>query len=295
MIKLENISTNQFIKQNKETWGMLYWNAYQILVDNNIRDYQQLKDFLESNNQALEISGIRYYFNNELRKMEQRIKRANEKEIEPKIFTFNSYQAKELDDKTINITDERNKGKVLLTSNPLILHSGIENIRKLSIAELKHYLSHLDSYKFSNEALQIPKIGSKQIQLIVDAIRFYDEQIIRQAFETEEKNINLFFLNKKAKNEMVEAQLKSIAEYLVDNAQLCVWGNLTPTQKKKIISLALTNNDKKTRGSLINAISNYTTLSELENGILKEQEIPTVIDGVIKRTKTKPIDRFIVR
>lgn len=288
MIKLENVSTNELIKNNKEIWREESWNAYKVLVRNNIKDYKQLKEFLETTHPDLDIEGVRYYLSWELTFMERRINHANQLGKEPKLFTFDET----IDDKRISITDERNKGKVLLTSSPLILHSGIEAIRKLSISEIKHCLSHINSNSLRSEILNFIKI--KEQEKLLNAIRFYDEQVIRQSLETEESDINLFFLNKKAKTEIVESQLTEIATYIVDTAKECIWGRLTNVQKKQIISAILTNQDQKTRGSLINAISNYTTLKELEQGILKEQEIPEIINGTIKTKTKKPIDRFIV-
>lgn len=295
MIELKNVSTNKFIQEQKQIWGNIHWYAEELLKKHNIRDYQQLKDFLDSNHSDLEFEGIINYLNSELKRVEKTIHRANELGVEPQIFTFDSYQSEEIDDKVINITDERNKGKLLLTANPLILHSGIESLQKLSIAEIKHCLSHLDRSKLKTEILEIPSIGQKRLQGVVNAVKFYDQQVLRQYFETEKRDINLFFLNKTYKKEIVELQLKEIAEYIVDNADECIWGKLSDNQKRIIMSTALNNTGQKIKGSFVNAISNYTTLSELENGILKEQEIPTVIDGVITRERRKPIDRFIVR
>ena len=40
-------------------------------------------------------------------------------------------------------------------------------------------------------------------------------------------------------------------------------------------------------------ISNYTTLKELETGILIEQEVPIVMGSTIIKKKIRPIDRII--
>ena len=150
------------------------------------------------------------------------------------------------------------------------------------IAEIKELLGHIDYNDFQNTFTRIRSFGSATGQKVVDAIKFYEQQVLRQAAETEERGINLFMLNKKEKDEIVESEIKYIAEYLIDNAKTLVWGNLTDTQKQRIMSAVLstkgeyTQQDKK---ALINAISNYTTLSELEQGVIKK----------------KTLDRFIVR
>lgn len=89
-------------------------------------------------------------------------------------------------------------------------------------------------------------------------------------------------LNKKEKEEIVESELKEIVEYLLDNAEQCVWGNLPSSKKIQMLRTIYATRGEQTledRKRLVNAISNYTTLSELEQGVVK------------KRT----LDRFIVR
>ena len=295
MIKLENVSTNKFIEEQNQKWGEIYWYAQELLKKHHIRDYQQLKDFLASNHPELDRNEIINYLNSELIHVEKIINRANNLGIQPQIFTFDRSQSEEIDGKTISITDERNRGKVLLTSNPLSLNRGIDSLRKLSIAEIKQRLSHIDRRSLKNELHGLSSIGPKKIEGVVSAIEFYDEQVLRQFLETEQRDINLFFINKPEKREIVESQAREIAEYIVDSADKCIWGSLSDLQKRAIMQLSLTERSKKIQDSFINTISNYTTLGELENGILSEQEIPTVIGGVIKRERKKPIDRFIVR
>lgn len=295
MINLENVSTNKFIEEQKQRWGAIYWYAQELLKKHNIRDYQQLKDFLSSNAPELDRDGIIRYLNSELNHIEKLLNRVNNLGTQPQIFTFDSFQSEEIDGKTISITDERNRGKVLLTTNPISLNKGIDSLRKLPISEIKQRLSHVDGRSLKNELHELTSISPKKIEGVVSAVKFYDEQVLRQFLETEQRDINLFFLNKAEKRAIVESQTREIAEYIVDNADKCIWGTLSDLQKRAIMQLSLTERSKKIQDSFINTISNYTTLGELEKGILSEQEIPTVIGGVIKRERRKPIDRFIVR
>ena len=50
------------------------------------------------------------------------------------------------------------------------------------------------------------------------------------------RGVNLFIVNKVRKQEFVSSQIKEIVEYLVDNANECVWGTLTDPQKLKLLA-----------------------------------------------------------
>ena len=68
--------------------------------------------------------------------------------------------------------------------------------------------------------------------------------------------------------------------YLICNSNdEFVWGSLSDIQKRMLCSCALKHNsrDKIVREHLIDIISNYTTLTELEKGV----------------TKTRVLNRFI--
>jgi len=130
--------------------------------------------------------------------------------------------------------------------------------------------------------MHFDKITSEDALKIKNAINFYEQQVLRQALETDKKNINLFKLNKKAKDEIVKSELKEIVEYIIDNAYVCVFGELTSSQKKRMLT-ALSNpwnsENKIIINNIIDMISNYTTLKELKTGVIKQ----------------KTLDRFIIK
>ena len=95
----------------------------------------------------------------------------------------------------------------------------------------------------------------------------YDEQVLRQAELTPKRNCNLFLKDKKNKNEIVEDSYSDIIMYLIYNTkERTIWGKLTDPQKKLYISSAINSKkrDKIIRNRMIDIISNYTTLPELE-------------------------------
>ena len=127
-------------------------------------------------------------------------------------------------------------------------------------------------------------IGPSRIKKILPLITFYDEQVMRQYQELD--NIHtlmhtfnqtpIFYLNKTAKQAIVEEEINDIIMYLLDNTkEELIWGKLSDNQKKLLETA--TRNKNITREHLIQIITNYTTLSELEKGI----------------TKTKTLNRFI--
>ena len=285
MIKLENVSTDSLINYAKETGknNKVFYYIYKLLYTNNIKDYQMLKAFLESENKELDYECVSQILTAQLDMVISRINNANLTGKDPEIFTFDNYKDTRIDDRTLRITDNANKGGILLYNSPVLIHGArLNHLRNLSIAEIKHLLEHLDDYRLTNTFANIRDFGLETSKKVANAVDFYEQQVLRQAQETDQNLINLFTLNKSAKDEIVESEIEFIAEYIVDNAKECIWGKLTDTQKRKIMTAAKSTRGEfvqKDRKSLIDAISNYTTLGELEQGVIK------------KRT----LDRFIVR
>lgn len=277
MIELEHVSTERIfdeVKNFKEE-DLTSKTIYELFKKYDIQDYQRLKDLLNCKKEEFE--SISYILKNELYKIELRLKNKNEIDIEPEIFTFSNYQNSNIDIETLKLTDRVNNGNILLYSCPTTRGgTRINKLKTMSIAELKNLSSHLSQYRFDNALCTKSYFGIDTVKRVVDVIKFYEEQVLRQAKETEERDINLFLLNKEAKDEIVELQFNEIIEYLVDNAEQCIWGNL-PSSKKlqllRIIKAGKRENAIEDRKRLVNAISNYTTLSELEQGVVKKRTL----------------------
>ena len=282
MVKLEHVSTERIFNyaKNFKEKDMTAKTIYEVFVKYDIRDYQRLKDLL--NSQKEEFQSVSYFLKRRLYEVEMELKKKNELDVEPEIFTFQAYQNSNIDIETLKLTDRENNGNVLLYSCPTIKGGARINILKtLSIDEIKNLASHLNQYHFNNALSMKRNFGIDTVKRVADVVKFYEKQVLRQAKETEERDINLFLLNKDAKDEIVESQFKEIIEYLLDNAEQCIWGNLTSSKKIQMLRTinAIRGGILEDRRRLVNAISNYTTLSELEQGVVK------------KRT----LDRFIVK
>jgi hypothetical protein len=173
----------------------------------------------------------------------------------------------EYENNGIELVDKLNRGDVLLLDNPTLeLQTKFRGLRTYSIDEIKHNLKLTDQLG-RNIIGRIRNIGPDSITKIISALKMYDEQILRQANLTEKRNYNLFLKDKKAKNEIVQDLYSDIIMYLIYNTEeRTIWGELTESQKKLYISSVINNKKRDTiiKDRMIDIISNYTTLPELE-------------------------------
>lgn len=277
MIRLENVSIEKVFNyaKNFKDKDITAKIIYELFIKYDIKDYQKLKDLL--NSQKEEFECVSYFLKKELYGVELKLKNKNEIDTEPEIFTFDRYQSSNIDVETLQLTDRENNGGILLYNCPTIRGGArINKLKSMSIDEIKYLASHLCEYHFDN-ALSIKRnFGIDTVKRVVELVKFYEEQVLRQAQETEERDINLFLLNKDAKDEIVESQYKEIIEYLLDNAEQCIWGNLPSSKKIQMLrTIKAVRGDTilEDRRRLINAISNYTTLGELEQGVVKKKTL----------------------
>jgi len=287
MIKLSDISTSKLYSKIRkryneaETTDVLEWlNILTIFDKNEINDYQRLKDMLEQ----FKTNKFFRFVRNDLESVERKINEANILGIEPEIYTQEWYKGTNIDDKTLNITDNETMGNVLLMSNPL--HAPTRQQRKIisySIADLKFLLAHLQS-DLRNEFRFASGCYSKEDMVkLIELIKFYEQQVERQAKEIKENSPcllprNIFEIDSVYKKDIVESQLTEIAEYLVDSGNVFIWGNLCDADKLRLLKVIKQPNNYA-RKNFINTISNYTTLVELQQGIVKK----------------KTLDRFIIK
>ena len=187
------------------------------------------------------------------------IAKGNRNGLEPEVYEYQN--------NGIELVDELNKASVLLLDNPTLeLQTKFKGLRTYSIDEIKHNLKLTDQFG-RNVIGRIRNIGPDSITKIISALKMYDEQILRQANLTEKRNYNLFLKDKKAKNEIVEDLYSDIIMYLIYNTEeRTIWGELTESQKKLYISSVINNKKRDTiiKDRMIDIISNYTTLPELE-------------------------------
>ena len=284
MIKLENISTERLIRyvNNLSKRNELMKDIYNLLVEYEIYDYQKLYNLINDDCVKLSKEMLKF-LNAEILEIKRDIELVNISDIQSEIFTYDMYEKSGINVGLLKLTDSYNNGDVLLYSNPFVRGGArINKLRNMSIEEIKYLSSHLSSYDLKNVLTTKRNFGIDTVKKVVDCVKFYEEQVLRQAKEMDVNDGNLFMLNKKEKDEIVESQFKEIVEYIIDNADVCVWGNLPSSQKILMIRTIFAVRGEQIlqdRQHLINVISNYTTLSELEKGVVKN----------------RTLDRFIVR
>ena len=286
MIKLENVSTERLITFLKYDLGSSQeiMNAYLALNRHGIKDYQKLKDMIENGRKEFNNDFLR----NALSSVEENIAYANEIGREPILYTCNNYEGSTVDEKTLKITDRKTPCSVLLYKSPAIISKGKAGaLDHVEISQAKDLLGKVVGHTKSSVgknafAESINRFGDIDAIKLRDAINFYEAQVLRQAEETNKKKINLFMLNKKEKYMLVNDEIRNIVKYLVQNADECVWGEFTQAQKNRLMN-AVTSysgyDNKVLRERIIDVISNYTTLSELKDGVVKQ----------------KTLDRFIIK
>ena len=277
MLKLENISTYQFIyylalstdPNKKRISDELFWS--------NISNYQELENFIKYRRGE----NVDYnYLENELERVKSELAKANEKGIEPKLYITSGY-----DNSAFDKTDKETKVDALILSNPL----GSNAIRRMSpnlnISDIRTLLAH-STIEGENALTYLRKVGTSYTEKVYHALEFYDEQLSRQASDATSSNDNLFTLNYDQKMEELilgEEPIEVSLEYILDTANTMIWSQLTEPQKAKINSIIKKiksgNFSDKRYLAILDVFTNYVTLEEAQKGLVR----------------TKAINRFIVK
>lgn len=265
MIKLEHVTTDKIIFAS-DISTVEATNIKMFLIRNGIEDYQALKDFLES---GKKVYG-REFLQSELAVVEEKVKRDNELGLEPQIFVTNGYQ--EVDPKSIKKTESKNKAAVLVFKSPAVCHAGKKGkITNLNIHNVKHLLSHVTPDKGTNALLgTLSGYGPETGDHLLSSLNFFEEQISRQASITEEQDRNLFIIDGLEKRQIVEKSIDEALSFFVENAKTCVWGELSYVQKRVLTEILMGRRSEKhrtVRENMIDVISNYTILPEIQEGL----------------------------
>lgn len=285
MIRLEDVSTIKMLEDYPSSSKLDFANdpIAKALTKYYVRDYQQLEDLIKTGDKLFDIE----FFRNWLELIKENIEYANEKGITPTKFTFNVAEQSEVDSREIRTTDRRVFCRHLVINNPILGPSEqVSRIRDLRVFDAKLLLSKVVAHNIETVGQNAffatyPTFTCEEILKLVYAINFYEQQVARQSQELHQPGINLFRLNKQAKEAIIYDKIEAIIKYILNNAEECVWGPITPIQKQKLLSAIRwrkSPEDKILIERLTYMISNYTTLSEIESGI-----------------KQKTLDRFIIK
>lgn len=182
-----------------------------------------------------------------------------------KLENVSSSIFKKYQDERLSYVDDLNKGSILLLQNPTNYSTArLSSVKYETIADLKRNLAPNED---GNIEVWCRKFGNYYGLKLIDAINMYTEQVEKQAQLTQNREINLFEYQKEQKVEFIYKRYKDVIAYLLYAAkEELVWGKLSDAQRKLYLSSII--NDKQTdnmiKGRVVDYISNYTTLPELD-------------------------------
>lgn len=285
MVTLNQISTASLInrliysyysgKQNLSIKEQEKKSSYEALVKYNVTNYGQLKDLIESGNLEFQIE----YLIEALKQAEIALISASG--IAPVYENFYCNGSK-ISEETMMQTDMDTNADVLILGNILKKNFNQKDILKhYSIYFIKQMLSNYSIGslgRIENAYVHNSKFfGESSPEKIISAINLYEQQVVRQAIKYPWcKNVGVFSIDKDYKLQATEEQISEIMRYLIDSTSECIWGPLTEKQKllfEKAIKGVKTREGIIVRDNLIDVISNYTTLGELEEGIVRTRTI----------------------
>ena len=276
MIELKDVSTYNLLyaiwtskTRNKEI-------LFKCLIDYNISDYQKLEDFIM--NHPLE--NINYdYLELVLKKVKFTINMANEEGRNKNVYKFPNYE-----DELLESTDENVYGHQLILVNPIQgYNSSRFLLTEMNIKRIKYLLSHTTP-NGENALRYINRIGNAYVMKVLNAVKFYDDQVKRQLEYYQYGVTNLFELNQDEKTDELilgSEPIQYSLDYIVDTAIETIWGPMTDYQKKKIkdMSRKIQNGNFSDKGfnSIFNIIRDYVTLEECQKGLVKTKAIKRFI------------------
>ena len=264
MITLENISTLR-LKNSLE-----YSIDREVIENHRLVNYKLLKEFLQANG-----NNCFYRLKSAVHIIERNLnnfKDISTEELNQNLFIPNNYKNSNIDELTANITDISVDGSRLLYFFPTITVSQKRDIlSRYNIYELKDLLSHIDinseGRRLANSLrFEITGFRNEDCKKLVNAINFYEKQVLQQYNENNKRCVNVFDLNKLEKEEIVETLVDEVVKYIFESNQETIWGILKNNEKREIINMFKNKRkiDSVMRKNFVNQITDYTTLTELE-------------------------------
>lgn len=268
MLKLENISTYDFICNLSLIYDANTHAIVLALTQYQISNYQELERFIL----AKPVKNINYnYLEWHLNNIKRKI--ALKEDTIPQIL----YNPNDIID---GYTDEQTKGDKLPIKNPFSkYHHKMYQLYLLSIKDIKTLLAHT-TLSGENALTLLKNIGNAYKNKIYSDILFYDEQIKRQKKEADEMTSNLFTFNYDYKIEELilgDEPLEISLEYILDVASEMIWGPLTNANRRKLESIIKQikngNYQDNTYQIILDTIANYVTLKEAQEGLVRTRAI----------------------
>lgn len=248
MVSFDKVSTLDYIQSH------LNDSDRRFFIRNGLFDYQKLEEFIKNNPEW------KFSKTGEHLKMVKERFLTSDQNIERTIYSIPAYSSSEL-----SYSDEYVKGDSLLVYNPTsATRCMADNLGRISVFEIKHRLTHLNIY-LRNLMEAYPNMSPARARVVQRAIYLYNEQIERQALETNKRDINLFTYMYDERKEMVREQIDEVIEwFLVNNIEETIWCKMSDNQKRKFANSinGKLKVDIELREELINIIAKYVSVSE---------------------------------
>lgn len=234
------------------------------LLAHDVRDYAQLEALMLKYPEKFRGSILVEY----LRVAKENMAIINSQNLEVLRWSFNNYD--NANKGLLNNYDKLVNASLLPVSSPLnVGRSTPERLQGFSIYEVKELLNKLRDTKNAFMA-NMSSFGLSKTLKVVEAINFYDEQMLRLASSIPnwEECENLFLVDAEIKREIINDNMRIIAEEFLRDGNNYVFGTLSDKSKESLWR-ALANPQKKTdslvRKKFIEMIANYTIREELED------------------------------
>lgn len=281
MIKLENVTIYKADRYFMKDIRLMRNEEKDFLKKYDISDFGTLENVINSS-----ISVPEYLI--DLYELAQAKLKRNRLDRDPEIYITSFPLTSGIDRETVLKTEEETKCNALILENPITcsgFHASFRKIKKESISNVRFLLGHT-SLDGENSLKLFLSIGNAKIKKMLDAIRWYEEQVVRQASGQNITGTNLFYLNESKKREIVEAQFDDFIKYFLSISDdfNFIWGNKTKTVTQLLndclgnYSLIINPTIAKIiRRELTNIFINYMTLEELENDAIKNHTLDRFI------------------
>lgn len=266
MLNLKNMTFQKYF----DLFGCYYTSEEKPIIDKlDVKTLEDLENLMSTNPKAVPKS--LFYWLKCIKKEISKIEKNYT--FEPDNSLFTDLSMIEPDDLTVT---ERNTlvqdlitGAIVSESWPVTFNA----ISKITIEDIRLFFQYKDKDKLL--ITDVRRMGNKAIQTLINSLHFYESQIIRQSKLEHEPSTDLFAMDRDKKRLIVEEEVLSYIDYIEQYASMCIWGKITDHQ------LELMHNafeggkvqDKKNKEKIITTFTNYLTLPELEDGVVKKQTL----------------------
>ncbi len=259
---LINVGTMVYRNSGIDSYGVKFLKEY------NIRDFEQLEKMIEAG--YWEFRNV-HLINalNMARNMRDSI---NAKQKDVVMYKFLEYINSGYNLDVLNRADEKTSARVLPLNVPVSLTDATtKKLEGYSIADLKELLKRI-SFNGRNAFIQnVPSFGNCRTISVVQAIRFFQDQILMVAGSTPDYEMqdNLFLVNYLLKREMILDDRVAIFDEFLRGGFDYIFG-LLDEKAQETIRRSVINPHKKSEQIIhdktIDLIANYTIPQELEKG-----------------------------